>query len=154
MKIDYPAEEQLPQLKELWKEAFGDSDGFISGFFDNAFAADRCRCVTEQDRLAAALYWFDCRYQDRPLAYVYAVATAKAFRGQGICRALMENTAKHLQNLGYAGVLLVPARGLFEMYGKMGYETCCSVSEISCTAGQQRSRQQQGNEQSEFFHNM
>lgn len=136
MKIDYPAQEQLPRLRAIWQEAFGDSEAFVNCFYDTAFAPDRCRCVTVEEQTAGALYWFDCRCQDQPVAYVYAVATAKKYRGRGLCRALMEDTAKHLRSLGYAGILLVPARGLFTMYGKMGYETCAYISEFTCTAGE------------------
>lgn len=137
MKIDYPDREQLPELRRLWQEAFGDSDAFLDGFFDQAFAPDRCRCVTQEGQIAAALYWFDCRCGDRPMAYLYAIATGKSFRGRGLCRALMEDTRQHLQSLGYAGILLVPARGLAEMYEKMGYEACCGIAEFSCEAGMQ-----------------
>ena len=137
MIIDYPAQEQLPALRALWQEAFRDDDAFLNSFYDNAFAPDRCRCLTVEEQTAAALYWFDCRCWDRPMAYLYAIATGKAFRGRGLCRLLMEDTKKHLYSLGYAGILLVPARGLFEMYQKMGYEACGGMAEFSCTAGEQ-----------------
>ena len=35
-------------------EAFGDSDEFLDGYFDTAYATDRCRCITENGRIAAA----------------------------------------------------------------------------------------------------
>lgn len=133
MRIDYPEENRIPQLRQLWKEAFGDDDAFLDKFFSTAFAADRCRCGIVDDKLAAALYWFDCKLDDRPIAYLYAVATAKAFRKQGLCRKLMENSRQLLASLGYAGILLVPGEPeLFSMYGAMGYETCCHVREFTC----------------------
>jgi len=92
MKIDYPLESQIGGLRLLWKEAFGDTDALLDVFWSTAFAADRCRCITIDDEVAAALYWFDCRFDDRPIAYIYAVATAKAQRKQGLCRKLMEDT--------------------------------------------------------------
>lgn len=135
MMIDYPQEHQLPQLRLLWKEAFGDEDSFISCFYDTAFAADRCRCVTLDEQVAAALYWLDCRCGDRPMAYLYAIATEKKYRGRGICRALMENTHALLQELGYAGAILVPGEPeLFKMYASMGYESCGGIREFSCQA--------------------
>lgn len=137
MRIDYPTEEQLPQLRELWKEAFGDDDAFLDIFFDTGFAPDRCRCVTVDDQVAAALYWFDCRCYDRPIAYLYAVATRKAFRGQGLCRELMANTRQMLTSLGYNGILLVPGNEkLFQMYAGMGYAVCSHVREFSCGRGE------------------
>lgn len=136
MNIDYPAQMQMDDLRTLWQEAFGDDDAFLDQFYTYGFAPDRCRCVTVDGHVAAALYWFDCQYQSRPLAYLYGVATAKAFRGKGLCRALVENTHAHLKYLGYAGAILVPAEEyLFQMYEKMGYSVCASVLEFVCEAG-------------------
>ena len=122
MRIDFPKKEQVPALRQLWKEAFGDSDAFLDHFFATAFACRRCRVLADGDEAAAALYWFDCEAYGEKYAYLYAVATAEHRRGQGLCRALMEDTEKFLVARGYAGVILVPGdAGLSKMYGKMGY---------------------------------
>lgn len=135
MRIDYPQEDQIPQLQKLWKEAFGDTDAFIGAFFGTVFSPDRCRCVSEEGTVTAALYWLDCRCLDRPMAYLYAIATAKKYRGLGKCRLLMEDTHRLLAELGYAGCLLVPGeRMLFRMYRGLGYETCSRIHEWSCKA--------------------
>ena len=130
MNIDYPVQSQIDDLKALWKEAFKDDDAFLEHFYTFGFSPDRCRCLSVDGRVAAALYWFDCHCQGKPLAYLYGVATAKSFRGKGMCRALVENTHSHLKQLGYAGELLVPAEeDLCRMYEKMGYTHCASVAE-------------------------
>lgn len=138
MKIDYPAETQIPKLRKLWQEAFSDEDAFLDSFYGTAFAPDRCRCVTVDGKLAAALYWFDCQLNGKPVAYIYAVATAEAYRGKGLCRALMENAHSHLAYLGYAGAVLVPGTpSLFRMYEAFGYRTCGMISEFSCAAAEE-----------------
>lgn len=122
MIIDFPRQEHIPGLKALWKEAFEDTDAFVDSFFETGFSLYRCRCIREGSRVLAALYWFDCRWQDKRLAYIYGVATAKNHRGQGLCRKLMETTQQILLQLGYSGVVLVPAtRELFSFYKNMGY---------------------------------
>ena len=108
MKIDYPTQDQTDALRQLWQEAFGDEDAFLDLFFSTAFSPDRCITATKAGETAAALYWMDCTLEGRPVAYLYAVATARAFQRQGICRALMEHTRAVLAQLGYAGILLVP----------------------------------------------
>lgn len=136
MTIDRPLPEQIPQLRRLWKEAFGDTDTFLDIFFHRAFSADRCRCITAEGSVVAALYWFDCQWQEQPLAYIYAVATAKSHRGQGLCQKLMEDTHRTLLHQGYAGSILAPqSASLFTMYEKFGYQTCSYIQEFSCTAG-------------------
>lgn len=133
MKITKPTEEHIPQLRELWKEAFGDDDSFLNSFFSTAFSTDRSRCVTDNGRVAAMLYWFDCEYHNKKIAYIYAVATAVSHRGQGICGSLMDDTHRLLGKLGYEGAILVPgSENLFSFYGKMGYKTCCFAENFTC----------------------
>lgn len=136
MRADYPAPEQVGELRKLWKEAFGDTDAFLDRFFETGFAFDRCRCIAADGQLAAALYWLDCCCDGAPMAYIYAVATAKAHRGKGLCRALMEDTHSHLKRLGYAGCILVPGEtSLFHMYEKMGYACFGGMDTVVCEAG-------------------
>lgn len=126
MTVNMPQEEQILQLRDLWKQAFGDTDAFLDGFFATGFDRRRCRCVTWNDRVAAVLYWFDCCWEGKKLAYIYAVATDEDFRGKGFCRGLMEDTHAHLGKLGYRGAILVPgSRELFGMYEKLGYRGFC-----------------------------
>ena len=137
MIIDYPKPEQEQALRSLWREAFGDEEAFLDRFYTDGFAPDRCRCACIDGELAGALYWFDCSHQGKPLAYLYGVATAKAFRGKGVCRELMQNTHSLLKQLGYAGVILVPAEeNLFSMYEKMGYTVCSYIASFSAVAGE------------------
>lgn len=135
MNTSTPKPEQIPALRNLWKEAFKDSDAFLDTFFRTAFHPNRCRCIFDEKRAVAALYWFDCIYENKPIAYIYAVATAKSHRGQGLCRQLMDDTHKYLTLNGYKGALLVPgSTELFKMYEKMNYKTCSTIREFHCNA--------------------
>ena len=135
MIIDVPCYDDIPSLRSLWKEAFGDKDDFLDAFFSTAFSPDRARCAKEKDDVLAMLFWFDCEHNGERLAYLYAVATAKAYRGRGICAALIENTHRDLREKGYTGVVLVPAAPkLFGFYEKLGYKTATYVSEFSKNA--------------------
>lgn len=139
MIIKNPAPEDTPALRSLWKEAFGDTDAFLDKFFRVGFSPDRCRFLTVRGHLAAALYWFDCSWKGKKVAYLYAVATKKAFQGQGLCRALMEDTHKHLQKHGYSGAALVPGNeGLFSLYGKFGYESFCPMTVRTIAPGKDK----------------
>lgn len=125
MTFSSPLPCHFPQLRQLWKDTFGDSDAFLDMFEETAFSVSRCRCAILGETITAALYWFDCSYMGHSLAYIYAVATKKEYRNQGICHALMKNTHTHLKTQNYTGTLLVPAtETLFGFYEKMGYRTC------------------------------
>lgn len=141
IKIQEPENKHIQKLRALWKEAFGDTDEFLNMFFNTGFDVSRSRYVLIEDEVAAALYWFDCELQKesdlkkQKIAYIYAVATAKAYRGQGLCHQLMEDTHKHLKEQGYDGVILVPgSKALFAFYEQMGYQTFGKIEEFSCEA--------------------
>lgn len=137
MIVNAPIPEQLPGLRRLWQLAFGDTDAFLDRFFSTAFSPGRCRCITENGQVLAALYWFTCTCDDQKLAYVYAVATHPNHRGKGLCRTLMTDTHAHLAAQGYAGSLLVPQEeGLRKLYAGLGYEECTGISQFDCTAGE------------------
>lgn len=139
MIIEAPQLANIPALWSLWQEAFGDGREFIEVFEKNAFSPERCRAVIDGGNVVAALYWFDCIYLGRKIAYIYAVATAKDQRGRGICRKLMEDTHLHLARLGYAGAILVPgSEKLFDFYERIGYHTCAYISEMKCSASDEK----------------
>ena len=131
MNLDHPSAAQIPQLRQLWKEAFGDTDAFLDRFYSIAFSADRCLCAMMEEEVAAMAYWFPCG----EYAYIYAVATAKKHRGQGISHALMARIHEILTCRGYAGCILVPGEeSLRRFYGGMGYENCGGVTEFDAEA--------------------
>ena len=121
--------------RNLWKEAFGDTDEFLDAFSATAYADARTNAIEKDGKTVAALYWFDCEYQGKKLAYIYAVATAKAHRGQGLCHRLMKNTHRLLKERGYAGAMLVPgSRELVNLYADMGYASCTRIGQLSVAA--------------------
>lgn len=132
MTIRQPHSEQVFQLRQLWKEVFGDTDAFLDSFFSIAYCPDRCLCAMEEDVLAGMLYWLPCGKD----AYLYAVATHPDHRGNGICRSLMEAAHEAIARQGYEGVLLYPQEeGLRTMYRKMGYDRETFLAEQHFTAG-------------------
>lgn len=136
MRAEYPSCRHLPQLRALWKQAFGDTDAFLDHFYSVGFAPKRCRCVMDGDRPVAALYWFDCFAGEKKYAYLYAVATDESYRHRGLCRYLMEDTHRILKKAGYRGAVLVPASTeLAAMYGKLGYLPLSGMDSLSATAG-------------------
>lgn len=134
MVTEHPGKERIAGLRQLWKLAFGDTDDFLDSFFGKGFSPDRCLCAVDGERVAAALYWFDCSCFDRKYAYLYAVATHPDYRNRGLCRSLMADTHAHLEARGYAGAVLVPQEeNLRKLYGSMGYQNAGTVSEITST---------------------
>ena len=129
MIIKFPRESDIPNLKELWKEAFGDTDDFIDLFFSLAFSAQSALCVYDNDSPTASLYWFDGYIGQEKAAYIYGVATKKTYGGRGFSSALIKRTHELLAEKGYRIAVLVPAdSGLFDFYGRLGYTECCFIN--------------------------
>lgn len=121
MKINNPLQAQIPQLKQLWQQAFHEP---MDSFLATAFSPERALVAEKEGQVVAALYWFDLDYQGHRLAYLYAIATEQAHQGQGIGKELLHAAHHHLKALGYAGTVLVPAsESLFAFYKACGYET-------------------------------
>lgn len=134
MTIYSPTDRHLPALRMLWKEAFSDTDAFLDLFFETAFSKKRCRCVFDGDTPVSVLYFFDCSLRREKVAYIYAVATLKDYRGRGLSSALLKDTHSYLSENGYTGALLVPGeRELFSFYERLGYRTATTVTEFSAT---------------------
>ncbi len=134
MNINHPTPDQIPALRQLWQEAFGDADAYLDAFFAAAFDPRRCLVVSSGE---AACYWLDCTCRGQKIAYLCAVATAKESRGRGLCRALMEKAKQVMAAQGYAGILLVPGSdGLRQMYAKMGFANATAICEYTLPASQ------------------
>ena len=126
MIIKHPDPQHKSGLSALWQEAFQEPEESFLLFYDTAFSSHRAMVCLEENTVVAALYWFDCLWNGKKVAYLYAVATKKTHRGKGLCNKLMTKTHQHLKERGYFGAILVPAEApLFSFYSKMGYLPCC-----------------------------
>ena len=112
----------LPAITALWGEAFGDGPEAVSFFFESF--PDCLSYVAEaHGEIAAMVHALpQVLSPDIPAAYVYAVATAKAHRGKGLCRALMAFAETDLKQRGFHCCVLTPGEpSLFRFYEKQGY---------------------------------
>ncbi len=136
MIIEHPAYEDIPALRSLWQEAFGDSDAFLDLFFTLGFSPERALTAKEGENILAALYWFYCAWEENQSAYVYAVATKKEHRGKGVCRALMDKLHKEMGAMGSSTILVPADDGLRKFYARMGYRDFGGMEEsVCCPAG-------------------
>ena len=135
MKPKHPALQQIPALRQLWKEAFGDGDAFLDGFFATAFEPERCLCIAEGEKVLSAAYWLDAAVPEGKCAYIYAVATAKESRGKGYAHCIMEAVRDMLAQRGYCAAMLVPGNaGLGDFYAAMGYRFFGGMDSFSALA--------------------
>ena len=131
MTIENPLISDIPALRALWKEAFSDSDTYLDSFFSLVFSPERALIIREDGDVLAALYYLDCSWNEKKVAYIYAVATKKAHRGKGLCKALMTELHNRVER-----TILVPAdESLRAFYSRLGYRDFGGMEEILCYPG-------------------
>lgn len=137
MIIDNPSPRHIPALRHIWQQAFGDSDRFLDAFFETGFSYDRCRCVFRENEPVAAVYLFDCQWQGKTIAYLYALAVEESHQKQGLSRLLLADTHAWLQQRGYSGAIMEPAtESLMVYYERLGYRRFGGRSEQEFSAGE------------------
>lgn len=124
----HAAPADLPALRRLWLEAFQDSEEFLNRFYSTGFSPPAQpaghRRLPHSGR--GLLVWRNLPGQK--IAYLYGVATGRAFRGQGVASGLLDALHRLLAAQGVRGVLLVPgSAGLFAFYARLGYRPCSPV---------------------------
>lgn len=116
----------IPAMGALWRQVFGDSEEVTDAFYR---AFPRCRAAMAENGAGEIISVVHTLPQTLvfpggtlPVAYLYAIATRKDCRGQGVASALVRFTEALLERLGYAIAVLTPAEpSLFAFYAKLGY---------------------------------
>ena len=117
--------DDIPHLRQLWKDCFGDSDAFLDLFFSLAYAPERSLVLRDGNEILGAAYWFDCTMGSRKLAYLYAIAISPHHQNRGLGSGLMDAIHEALSKKDYDAALLVPGEeSLRRFYSRFGYRTC------------------------------
>lgn len=116
------------QIKALWMQAFEDDQVPTDHYFDHRHQDENMLVDTEDGQLCAMLSILPVDLvigrQVLPARYFFAIATDLRWRGQGISTKLIQTAEALCQKQGAAASVLVPASaGLFDFYGKRGYQT-------------------------------
>ncbi len=125
-EFGWATEVERPQVVALWRRAFGDSEAWVSRFWDICFAPERILVLRQRGKLAAMASIFEtdwlCGGRQTRLWYLYAVATQPEQSGQGLATALLEQAAVLAMQRGAEGLLLVPGEtSLQAFYRARGY---------------------------------
>ena len=134
--IRFAEDEDHPQLKALWQVCFGDSDTAINFYFANRHQNQNMLIYETNGKIAGMLTmlpvqlaWGSVIQNGR---YIYAVATAPLFRGQGISSQLLLKCHTFMLENGETAAVLAPASAsLFAFYEKRGYKTQFLIDTIT-----------------------
>lgn len=137
IEMNYAGQSDIPQLRQLWKETFGDEDWYLDLFFEHIFSPKDTLVGRCSDKIVAMLYMvpyrLKCQEELWDIIYLYALATDMAYRGRGIMSSLLQMSEKIVEERGCIGSFLIPAeerlwqyyreRGFTQMIGREG--NCC-----------------------------
>ena len=115
-------------LKQLWQEAFGDSDAFVGHFMDKYYTHERMLAIEEDGNLLSMLHILPFTMDGKSIGYIYGVATALQKRGKGHATMLMKRAIEVARRKGYHALTTIPAdaklRRYYEKFGFSGaYKT-------------------------------
>lgn len=134
--IRFGKAEYVPAMKKLWQQVFGDSDAYLAAFFQQQYEDRNTLVYVADNKPVAALYMIPYKMRIASevvdVVYLYALATAPSFRGQGIMSSLIERSFEIAYERGYVLSILIPAeKSLFDYYRRFGYETCFDKSTVT-----------------------
>lgn len=110
-------------IKELWKEAFGDSNEFIEHFMEHYYTPDRALLIKENGKLLSMLHILPFVMNGEKVGYIYGVATAYEERGKGHASKLIRKAMELARKKGYHALATIPAdEDLRQYYEKFGFK--------------------------------
>lgn len=117
------------QMRQLWVECFGDDIATIDHFFTTVYNPKQCFTHSINGTVVAMLHLVTMRYGNSQHGYIYAVATAPAFRGQGIASQLIQRAIAYAKECKeYDSLILIPAdKTAQRLYSRFGFEMKDSI---------------------------
>lgn len=96
--IRYGKKKDIPGLKQLWKESFGDEDAYIDSFFEMLYQDSSVLLEEKDGMLLGASFFLPGRIFTeqgwQTIRYVYALAVYPEYRGQKIASGLLDEAVK------------------------------------------------------------
>ena len=114
--------DDLPRLKALWMQCFGDSEEYIDSFYDNFLRAGACLVAETDSRPVSAMYilgnmeMFPYRQNHLSTGYAYALATLPEYRDRGIGTAVFKATFDRILDTCDAACVLPAEKSLYPFY--------------------------------------
>lgn len=131
--------EDVPVLRKLWTQAFGDGDELLNPFFSMLYRPEDAFVIREGGQVKSMAFQLPMTIcadgRGWRAAYLYAVATGETARGKGFCAELLAYAGEVLAERGCRALLLVPGEpGLRAFYRAKGYVDFSTVDRFETEA--------------------
>ena len=123
--IQYATPKIAPQIRQMWKTVFGDSDAYMDIYFRYNYRNERTLVYMEGDKAMASLqmlpYQFTFCGVEIPIAYISGASTLPEARKKGYMQQLLLKSFDEMAKNDIPLTLLVPQEtwllGFYERYG-------------------------------------
>lgn len=134
-KIQKADHSQIPQLKKIWSECFGDSDDYIDLFFKNRFGTSQAIAAVIEGKTVGAMYLLPVTaYEYGNLKkgwYAYAIGILEKYRKKGIYAAIHSEICEYIKAHNQFYILCPANQKLYEYYRGLGFNDYACLAEIT-----------------------
>lgn len=125
-KIKFAEDKNLPTLRDMWHEIFGDNSDFIDIYFNGLIKHNQTLIWEEGGEIAAMLYMWNYQFSYDgtaiPCYYLAGLGTLPKYRKRGIMSQLIKESNRVMKYRKIPISILVPAeKSLFDYYAQFGY---------------------------------
>lgn len=126
MDLRYSTKQDIPGIKKLMKNVFGDNDQFLHLLFHHLYH-DNILLYEENDEIISMAFllpaFMNYGQSKIPMTYLYACATDEKYRGQGLMGNIIERAYQDEEKKQGGGLFLLPAsESLYHYYEKYGFQ--------------------------------
>ena len=124
--IQYANAQIAPQIRQMWKTVFGDSDAYMDIYFREKYRNEHTLVYMENEKAMASLQMLPYRFTfcdvEIPVAYISGAATLPEARKKGYMEQLLLKSFDEMAKNGISLSILVPQEEwLLRFYEKYGY---------------------------------
>ena len=114
-------ENDIPAIRSLWNDCFGDPYEYIDFFLKNRFNVNYCAILEDRGEVIGMIHLLPCiLHPEQKALYWYAAGIRSDRRKEGLFRKLALYVKEQTNLAGYSNVC-VPAPGLVDYYKKLGF---------------------------------
>lgn len=133
MQVELAAPADTPEIRQIWKTCFGDTDSYMNAFFKAVYSPSQTLVCRHAQAVIGAAQFFPhtalVHGKEEAWAYIGGVSVLPRYRGQGVATKLLEVLENMLFSDGFSTLFLVPAR--FSIYRRMGYTGLSCLSDFT-----------------------
>lgn len=124
-----------PQVKQMWKTCFDDTDEFIELYFSEKYKNENTLVYMQGNEVVASLQLLSYRFTfygvEIPIAYISGACTLPSFRRKGLMGKLLVEAFILMQQRDIPLSVLIPAENwLYDYYSTYGYEKVFEKDDI------------------------